>query len=293
MLTSAQVPPLSARCGVVGSPVAHSLSPTLHRAAYAALGLEWAYEAVEVPAGELRHFLGDEGASWHGISVTMPLKREALALAGRASAVARSVGGANTLLAGPGGWWRADNTDVPGFVAALQAAGVTRPGQVVIWGAGATAASALAALAQLAPDVQVRLRARSPERAEPTLAVGQRLGIDVSYSAWTDGVRSAELADLVITTVPSDAFDRVEHEQVVQGANPGASLFDVVYDPWPTPLAEAWAANRRPVISGLELLLHQAVGQVRSMTGHAVEVDVLRAAAHAELDRRRGLGVSR
>ncbi|HLR95955.1 MAG TPA: shikimate dehydrogenase [Jiangellaceae bacterium] len=290
MLTSAHVPPTMARCGVVGSPVAHSLSPVLHRVAYTSLGLEWAYEAVDVPAGELSRFLGGVGASWHGISVTMPLKREALALAGRASAVARSVGGANTLLAGHDGGWRADNTDVPGFLAALQAGGVIRPRQVVVWGAGATAASALAALAQLTPGVQVRLRARSPERAEPTLTVGRRLGLDVSYCAWTDDERSAEPADLVISTVPGDAFGPAEHEHVVHAAKPGTILFDVVYDPWPTPVAQTWAASGGSVISGLELLLHQAVGQVRSMTGHAVEVDVLRSAAHAELDRRRAPG---
>lgn len=290
MLTGARVSPTIARCGVVGSPVAHSLSPVLHRAAYTSLGLEWAYEAVDVPAGELSRFLGGVGASWHGISVTMPLKREALALAGRATAVARSVGGANTLLAGHDGGWRADNTDVPGFLAALQAGGVTRPRQVVVWGAGATAASALAALAQLAPEVQVRLRARSPERAEATLTVGHRLGLDVSYRSWSDDVRSAEPADLVISTVPSEVFGPLELEQVVHGAKPGASLFDVVYDPWPTPLAQTWAAGGGSVISGLELLLHQAVGQVRAMTGHAIEVDVLRSAAHAELDRRRAPG---
>lgn len=278
--------PLTARCGVVGSPVSRSLSPVMHRAAYEALGLEWTYEAVDVPTGGLRGFLAGTGGRWRGVSVTMPLKRDALALAGRASAIARAVGAANTLLSDGAGGWRADNTDVSGLVEALRAGGAEHPADVVVVGGGATAASALVALAQLAPAAHVQLRARSAERAEPTLAVGRSQGLAISFRPWADEPHTDDQADLVISTVPNEALAPADRERVTISGGEGAILFDVVYDPWPTPLAEHWRASGRTVIPGLELLLHQAVGQVRWMTGLTVDPDVLRTAAEAEMMRR-------
>lgn len=276
---SAEVIHGGVHCGVVGFPIAHSRSPVLHRAAYRELGLQWRYDAHEVRAGELAGFLAGRSAAWRGLSVTMPLKREALDLAAERSPMAAVVGGANTLIRRADGSWAADNTDVSGLGTALRTAAIGIPQRVEIWGAGATAASAIAAIHQLAPDAQVRLRARSRARAEPTLAVAKALGSATQWRSWAEP--APEQADLVISTAPATAMADVA-AQAAASAAPGAGLFDVIYDPWPTPLAVAWDAVGGPVISGLELLLHQAVDQVRLMTGRAVDADVLRAALHRD-----------
>ncbi|TDC50157.1 shikimate dehydrogenase, partial [Jiangella ureilytica] len=119
---------LTRRCAVLGSPIAHSLSPVIHRAAYRRLGLDWEYTAHEVDESSLARFVSGLGPEWRGLSLTMPLKRVALDVAATASDVARTVGAANTLVRRDDGGWDADNTDVPGVVATLRAAGAPRAG---------------------------------------------------------------------------------------------------------------------------------------------------------------------
>lgn len=263
------------RAAVLGRPIAHSLSPVLHRAAYAALGLtDWRYDPVECAEADLAEFLGRLGSEWVGLSLTMPLKRTVLTLADEVSALAREVGAANTLLLRRG-CRRADNTDVAGISAALREAGVTGPAQVVLLGAGGTAQAALAALRELGvprPTVLVR----DPARAADLGAAGQRLGVRPAIRGWADAPAAAD-ADLVISTVPAGAADAL----AALPWGPGTTLLDVVYAPWPTPLAAAAAAAGCRVVSGLAMLLHQAAAQVRLMTGQEPPVAAMRAALAA------------
>ncbi|WP_131736769.1 shikimate dehydrogenase [Actinomadura roseirufa] len=269
------------RAAVLGSPVAHSLSPVLHRAAYAAMGLDgWSYEAIECAEDGLEAVLGGLGPEWAGLSLTMPLKRVAIELADSVSDLAAKVGGANTLVLRDGRR-HADNTDVHGIVTALREAGLDAPASALVLGGGATAASALAALAGLGLDEAV-LAARTPERAAGAVRVGERFGVRVRVVT-LDRVPEHLPSALVVSTLPGRAAD------VFAGpvAASGAALFDVVYAPWPTALAAAVEAAGGTVVGGFEMLLHQAVRQVALMTGREdVPVAAMRAAGEAELARR-------
>lgn len=264
------------RAAVLGRPVVHSLSPVLHQAAYEAMGLtDWRYEAIDCGEAELPGFIARLDVGWAGFSLTMPLKRVVLDVAVDASPLAAAVGAANTLVPRPNGWY-ADNTDVGGMLDALRLADVGEPGDAVVLGAGGTARSALAALRELGvhtPTVAVR----DPARAGELRRAAERLGVAPSIvCGLTNPVVYS--APLVISTVPKGVADVVaQHARWMPTAD--AVVFDVVYDPWPTALAAAAAAAGRRVVSGFDLLLHQAVGQVRLMTGCGeVPVEAMRAA---------------
>ncbi|MEU8345615.1 shikimate dehydrogenase [Spirillospora sp. NPDC048832] len=278
---AAQAPRPVTRAAVLGSPVAHSLSPVLHRAAYAAMGLDgWSYEAIECGEDGLAALLGGLGPEWAGLSLTMPLKRVALDLADTVSDLAARVGGANTLVLRDGRR-HADNTDVHGIETALAEAGVKAPPSALVLGGGATAASALAALARLGTAEAV-LAARTPERAAGAAAVGERSGLAVRVVP-LDRIAAHLPADLVVSTLPGRAADALAG----QVAGSCGALFDVVYAPWPTALAAAVERAGGTVVGGFAMLLHQAVRQVELMTGRAdVPVAAMRAAGEAELARR-------
>jgi shikimate dehydrogenase len=273
------------RAAVLGAPVAHSLSPALHAAAYRALGLaDWSYEAIECDEARLPGLLASLGPDWAGLSLTMPLKRAVLPLLDHTEPLATTVAAANTVILRDGqrlGF----NTDVAGLVAAFRAAGVTPEGNVVVLGAGATACSALAALRETGiSDVTVAVRSRP--RAEPLLTVAGQLGVPVRVVDLGAGLLASRRWDVLISTIPGTAAAGVA-ELFTAGAVTARAVVDVGYDPWPTPLAVAAAAAGSVVISGYELLVHQAAGQVELMTGHRAPVEVMRAAGLAELDRRR------
>jgi shikimate dehydrogenase len=283
---------VAARAAVLGSPIAHSLSPVLHRAGYRELGLTgWSYDAIECDEQGLAGFLGSLGPDWAGLSLTMPLKRVVLPLLDYAEQLALDVGAANTVLLS-GGRRLGYNTDVTGIVTALRQAGVTADGNAVILGSGATACSALAALREIgASGIAVAVRSRS--RAEPLSAVAARLGLDVRLielgAAPGAGAGLGRAAwQLLISTVPAAGAAAVA-SQLGAGVVRADVVFDVVYDPWPTALAEAAAAGGMRVISGYELLVHQAVGQFELMTGRQAPVAAMRAAGLAELERRRNI----
>jgi shikimate dehydrogenase len=284
MTPEVSVDELGRRCGVVGSPIAHSLSPAIHQAAYEYLGLtDWTYDATRVEEDEFAAHLDGLGPAWRGLSVTMPLKRVALAVAAESSDLASTVGAANTLVRRSDHSWFADNTDVPGAVAALTECGIEHPASVSIWGGGATAASMLAAMAFLDAEATT-VYARSEKRARPALAVAAALAHPAEYVAWGPDRVDAE-SDLVVCTAPAGAIDPIV--DIVTGPNTeGRTLFDVVYDPWPTPLAAAWESRGGRVVSGLDLLVHQAHGQVVAMTGSEAPVSVLRDAAERALRQR-------
>ncbi|WP_410821607.1 shikimate dehydrogenase [Micromonospora sp. 050-3] len=251
------------RAAVLGKPIAHSLSPVIHTAGYVAAGLTgWSYTRIECAAAELPDLVAGLGPEWAGLSVTMPGKEAALAVADAASPVAAAVGAANTLVRRPDGSWYADNTDVAGMVRVLTDAGVTAGGAVTVLGAGGTARAAVAAAAQLACS-SVTVVARRPEAVEGLRPVADAVGIALSGGSWADAPRHLA-AGVVVSTVPKGVADPLAKVAVW---SPDAVFFDALYDPWPTPLAVAAVAANLRVVSGLDLLLAQAVGQFEQFTG--------------------------
>jgi shikimate dehydrogenase len=270
------------RAAVLGSPIAHSLSPVLHTAAYAAAGLDgWTYTAIECDEAGLPRLIASCDSRWAGLSLTMPLKRAVLPLLDRTEPLAAEVGGANTVVFA-GGERHGYNTDVPGMVAALAEAGVTAPDSATILGAGATACAALAALRATGLGAAVA-HVRDQARAGDLLAAASRLGMAVELRPFGSRVRDGEL---LISTVPAGAADFYAERSVVSPASPAAVL-DVVYSPWPTPLAQAAAKTGAAVVSGFDLLLHQAARQFELMTGlEPAPLRTMRAAGQSELTRR-------
>ncbi|MEV0388341.1 shikimate dehydrogenase [Nonomuraea sp. NPDC050643] len=282
------------RAAVMGSPIGHSLSPYLHRAAYQAMGLGgWSYEAFECDEARLPGLLaeltpvrGQAGAgadagsdAWAGLSLTMPLKRAVLPLLDTVSALAVEVGGANTVVFRDGSR-HGDNTDVYGIERALAEAGVPAPRSATVLGGGATAASALAALRNLGL-FSATLLVRDPSRAGETVEVAERLGVALAVETF-DKLDALTGVDLVVSTLPSGAAD-VFADRLARVP----ALFDVVYAPWPTRAAEAVRAAGGTVVGGFAMLLHQAVRQVELMTGRTdVPVEAMRAAGTAEIARR-------
>lgn len=264
---------------MLGSPIAHSLSPALHQAAYGVLGLDWSYDRYEVSEADLTGFVAGCDASWRGLSLTMPLKVAALAL-GEVDPVAAQAGAANTLVWEPEGRRVLFNTDVAGLVWALTRAGVARLPRVTILGAGATARSTLVSVSQLGART-VTVVARTPSRAEPLQVLGAELGVTVDVQQWAAPL---PLADALLNTAVAGAAD------TLAGAAAASAplVFDAIYDPWPTPLALAATAAGRTVVSGLDLLVGQALRQLELMTGSSVDPDVLYAAGRAALAARVG-----
>ena len=251
------------RAAVLGTPIAHSLSPVIHRAGFAAAGLvDWSYTAVECARAELPGLVAGLGPEWAGLSVTMPLKEVALGLATVASPVAVAVGAANTLVRSDDGRWYADNTDVAGMVAVLRDVGVTGSPRVTVLGAGGTARAALAAAAALgAPEVTVV--ARRPEATAQLRPVAAALGVTMSTADWDDAAAALD-TDVVVSTLPKGVADQFATAVPWRA---GAVVFDALYDPWPTPLAGAAASAGARVVSGLDLLLAQALNQFEQFTG--------------------------
>lgn len=270
------------RAAVLGSPIGHSLSPVLHRAAYRALGLTgWTYDAIECDEARLPALLGGCGPDWAGLSLTMPLKRAVLPLLDTAEPLVTDVGCANTVIFAAGAR-HGHNTDVPGMVSALAAAGVSGSGPVLLLGAGATACSALAAVRSLGAD-EVTAAVRDPDRAAALLAAAGRLGISVRLAEF--GRQPPGSWHLLISTVPAGAAD-IYAQQVLRGDLVPAAVLDVVYHPWPTSLAAAAEKTGAALVLGFELLVHQAARQVELMTARTPPTAAMRRAGQAELRRR-------
>lgn len=273
--------PAGRHCGVLGDPIAHSLSPVLHRAAYAELGLDWSYDAHRVPSGGLESFLAGLDDTWRGLSLTMPLKREALPLVDRLTDRARLAGAVNTLLLEPGGARVGDNTDLPGAAAAVRERTSAALASAVVLGGGATAASVSLALADLGVRT-IDLLVRDVTRAGDTVEVLRSHAADVDVRTGVLDAPEVLAADIVVSTIPAaaqvpDLLRRVAGVPVV---------FEALYDPWPTPLAAAALASGRVLVGGLDLLVHQAALQHELFTGVPAPLDVMRAAGRAALEAR-------
>jgi shikimate dehydrogenase len=219
------------RCGVLGDPVEHSLSPVLHAAGYAALGLDWSYAAHRVASGGLPDFLAGLDEEWRGLSLTMPLKREAVPLVDELSERARLAGAANTIVLDDDGRSRGDNTDIPGAIAAIRERTSAPLATAAIIGGGATANSV--------------------------------------------GVERA--VDLVASTIPAEAQD----QRLVDACGAVPTIFEIVYHPWPTPLVAS--IGNRVLVSGFDLLLHQAAVQFELFTGEAAPLAAMRTAGERAL----------
>jgi len=250
------------KAAVLGSPIAHSRSPQLHLAAYRALGLaDWTYERIECGADELPGVVGGFGPDWVGVSVTMPGKFAALRFADERTDRAELVGSANTLLRTPRGW-RADNTDIDGVTGALG----TVSGHAVVSGSGGTAPAAIVALAELGVG-DITVVARNPDKAARLVELAARVGAAARFCELDSDPRAPVAAavsgsSVLVSTLPAEVAGR--YAEVFAGA---PVLLDAIYDPWPTPLAAAVTAAGGRVISGLQMLLHQAFAQVEQFTG--------------------------
>lgn len=242
------------RLAVWGDPIAHSKSPALHAAAYEVLGLDWEYGRRRVPGDGFAEALGTLDQSWLGLSLTMPLKEHAFRASATRDRHAEMTGAVNTLLLGeePAGF----NTDVGGIIDALADDGITAARTARILGAGATAASALVAVAELGA-VRVDVRARRPERAAGLIDLGAGMGIHVEAGPLDEAAEGA--VDITVATLPSGTV--LPGESAARLAVAGGALFDAAYAPWPSALATAWGDG--VVVSGLGMLLHQAVRQIR------------------------------
>ena len=258
-LTAVEIPdPRRRRLAVLGSPIEHSRSPQIHLAAYERLGLDWSYERIEVAEGGLDAFLRGLDDTWRGFSVTMPLKPEALALSTAVTEIARATGAVNTLRLWDDGI-SGDNTDIDGVVGALAGAGVEPRGAPLILGAGATAGSAVFALARMGFR-EVVVAARRLEQAAALAAQAAAWSIRGEPIAWSGADRAASAASLVVNTVPGEAPALLSFDSDLRARVP---LFEIVYAEWPSPLAASWLAVGGTVISGVEMLVQQALAQVR------------------------------
>ncbi|MGP9536913.1 shikimate dehydrogenase [Brachybacterium sp. AOP43-C2-M15] len=278
------------RFAVVGSPIDHSLSPVLHRRAHEVLGIEDAhYGRHRVEAGQLAQFLAEgPGRELEGLSVTMPGKPEAFALASEADDVSRALGISNTLIRREGGGWRAENHDVHGIVATLRDHGAQAPERGAVLGSGATALSAVAALADLGVGT-VLVTARTPHKLDPLEELAAARGISVQRIPWERHHEALDAA-VVVSALAIDGALAVAHRWRSARALPRPGLLlDVLYEPWPAPVAEVVARGGAVVADGLEMLAHQADMQVRSMLSvPSAPVAEMLAAAREALVRRDG-----
>ena len=253
---------MTSRFAVIGSPINHSLSPKLHQAAIAFLGIDASYEKNEVGEGELASFLATTGSQYAGFSLTMPLKPEAMAVAVSVCDYSQLTGATNTLISTPAGWV-GFNTDVIGARLAIDTARIASLESAILLGAGATAASFLVALSEIGFET-VHVLVRDLARTDNLNRIAEKLDIEVNFSLL--GSVSLE-ADLVVNTIPASVRFG---DELLSGLQAGL-LFDVIYDPWPTELARTWSERGLPVISGMNMLLWQAVMQARVFYGDSID----------------------
>lgn len=267
-------PMVTRRAAVLGSPIAHSLSPALYRAGFAAAGLaDWAFDRIDCTAEALPGVVADAGPEWAGFAVTMPGKRAAAQVAAARSERVEVLGVANTLVRrGPD--WFAHNTDVDGVTGALAGHPVDADGPALLLGGGGTARAVVAALAELGWAGPLLLAGRTPASTVIAGSLADRLGLHSRPIGMTEAAIAdvAATATLVVSTVPAGAAD---HLAPLLAEVP--ILFDVVYDPWPTALAAARGADR-VTVTGLDMLLRQAIAQFEMIVGQPAPVEAMRAA---------------
>lgn len=251
---------MTKRFAVLGSPIEHSKSPAIHSAAYRVLGENWHYERFEVNRGELKGFVAGSGCD--GFSVTMPLKEEAFDFAQNLDELAKLTGAVNTLSKDAAGVWHGYNTDIFGIIQAVGAKHPQKINRSLLLGSGATAASAIVAIAKLAPGSKVAVLARNRTARTEIIKLGKSLGLKVK--AAKSFSRQASKAQLTISTLPAHALDSFINRLLSRSRwKPGGLLLDVAYSPWPSLAAKLWQSRGQNVASGLEMLIWQAIAQIR------------------------------
>lgn len=298
----------TALAGVLGDPVRHSLSPALHNAALAEMGLDWVYLALPTPAEQLETVVrGLEALDCRGLSVTLPHKQAVARLCRSLSPLAERVGAVNTLVRHPEGGWLGDNTDVTGFLAPLQASGNAWQGRrAVVLGCGGSARAVVAALVELGCGA-IHIAGRSPEKLEALLAPCRHWAPQLQGLSWQPGSPALgdalASADLVVNTTPvgmaaahnPDAARQCPLTPAeLEALRPGSTVYDLIYTPRPTALLAAASARGCHSIDGLEMLVQQGAAALRQWSGYdAVPVAAMRAAALAQLSGGNNSGNSR
>ena len=247
--------------GVLGSPISHSLSPLLHKTAYEFLGIGGSYSAFEVQSGQLKRFLDNEGSALNNVSLTMPLKEEALSIADSVSDLARQIQGGNTL-SKQDGLWNLTSTDVEGFTFALESHNRNAMGDVLIIGAGATARAVIAACDGVSRSVSVINR--NPDRELAIRNSAPNLVVD--FISWGLSIDFNKY-DLVVNTTPGNtAALFVDQVTAISG-----TFFEVLYNPWPTAFLSKWRESGGHGIDGLDLLIHQAISQIEIFSTSSID----------------------
>lgn len=270
-------PGLQAHAGVVGHPIGHSRSPVLHAAAYAALGEDVAYTATDIDETELFPYVTELRSDplWRGLSVTMPLKSEAAELADELSDLAQSVGVVNTLVHSGDGHLTGHNTDVAGIMGAVRAAGTVphRP-RAAILGGGGTATAAVAALQALGAS-SVDVWVRSEARAHRTTTAAEHLGLPAHLRPWDQAAEHLAGYDVVVATLPPHGCDELAAGLAsMRGRATSGVLLDAAYDPWPSAIARAWSRMGGAIAPGIDMLIFQAVDQIKLFTQRGLEQDL-------------------
>lgn len=277
------------RAAVLGSPIAHSLSPLLHRAAYAATGLDWDYTAIECDETALPDVLERvrSGPGWRGLSLTMPLKLAAVPLVDDVDGNVDLVGALNTIVVSAGDdavtRLTGHNTDIGGVTAAMLETGAGDVESALVLGAGGTARACVVALANSGVRAVI-VAARDVSRTAELVQIGELLGIEVAGVPWASLRAELAVTDLVVATTPAGATDSLADPAVWRD---GVPLIDVLYDPWPTKLAAYAAATGSRVVGGIAVLAYQAGEQFTLMTGVGAPMAAMRAAGENALAGRR------
>lgn len=255
---------------VIGTPISHSLSPRIHRAAYQTLNLDWYYQAIDVSVSELEWFLETHN-QYLGLSVTMPLKERLFEISAekgwQLDSASMALSAANTVFNDESGT-QVFNTDVFGARQALSALQNEGLASIAVVGSGATARSTVfAAIKELDDVEQVTIFSRSRERAKFVMEVIESLNSEVEI-AWLPLEAAADFggAGLTINTLPSEVSKQIEVDRPLSGG----WIFDANYAQTSGSFTEAWPSENR--ISGLEMLLWQAIAQIRIFTGHRPDV---------------------
>ena len=250
------------KAAVLGSPIGHSLSPTLHNCAYEVLGWDWEYIAIEVKGGDLAKFIETNRKTFRGLSLTMPLKEEALLVADSLDSLVKRINAANTLIFEENEV-SAYSTDVSGFVQALDKSEVSIPNEITILGGGATARSAIAAVDGRGRTITVYSRSAS----RGAQLINSSISATVVVKDWAEA-QSGLSANLVIATTPTGATDHL-----IPTASNG-TLFESLYSPWPTKLLAKWQGVGGKYLDGLDLLVEQGIGQIELMSFEPLNLDL-------------------
>lgn len=255
---------------VLGSPISHSKSPAIHAAAYRVLGEQWNYDRFDVAKGGLKRFIETDAADHNGFSVTMPLKENAFDFAQVTDELSNLTRACNTLVT-IHNKWHGFNTDIFGIVQAVNSKMTAAPKRTLIIGSGATATSAVVAISKIAPGSEIQIYARNSQTRMEMILFSRSLGLNASRCRFlSNGLKNAQLT---ISTLPGGALDSISEKLTKRKSLiPGGLLLDVAYHPWPSKLASFWMARERPVVSGLEMLIWQAVAQVRIFKSGSPEI---------------------